>query len=531
MVSDRDRMNIAQPLFEFKQDYDAMRESNYVRSRSGLAPSGGGSDYHIRNETLYLKLVERARDLCRNASIVEKSIEKAATNVVGDGFTLRPETGNKAANDLLYKKWVEWTTDRDQCDIAGEKTWSEMEELAVISCIRDGDIIALGTTNGSLQLIEGHQCRNPKGSSKKKQMVIGVEIDPVRKRKTYHIRSESVDPYRTTQQQDSTAYQVRDANGRRVLFHYFVSTRSTATRGVTALAPCFQKLAMFDDLDFAKLVQAQAISCIVVQRIKDVNSKGPLPTRTNYGGSTTTENNTDGTKVQIQQIAPGTEIDNQPGERLETIAQDIPNTNYFEHAKMLLTMFFLNIGLPYVMGMMDASETNFSGWRAAVEEAKKGFKRQQRQLRDKWHRPIYKWKVQQWIAEDPEVAALYAELGEAIFNHSWSMPRWPYIQPVEDATGKILRQSNMLSSPRRIHGEESQDWETIVDETIEDISYAIRKAMEEAKKINEKFAPEPKLHWRELLNIPLPNGLTVAVTTAPPANNQPTGGQQNGTES
>ena len=510
---DRFRENIAAPLHEFKSDYDAMRESHHVRSRSGLPAAGSGADWHIRNETQYFKLIEKARDLCNNAPIVQQSIEKAATNVVGDGFVLCPRTGNKRIDTILYNKWQQWATSADSCDIAGEKTWSEMEELAVIACIRDGDIMSIGTKDGPLQLFESHQCRSPKGS-KKKNTVLGIEIDELRKHKKYHLRGEATDPQKTTQQQDSKPYDVRNADGLRVLFHYFVRSRSTATRGVTALAGCFQKLAMYDDLDFAKLVQAQAISCIVVQRIKDQQRTG-LPTRTAPLGPVTKESNFDGSVTEIQQMAPGTEIDNRPGEKLEVIAADIPNTNYFEHAKQLLTMFFLSIGLPYVMGMMDASETNFSGWRAAVEEAKKGFKRTQRQLRDKWHTPIYRWKVSQWIEEDEDLREAYAQLGDKIFEHTWRLPRWPYIQPVEDATAKVIRKQNMLSSPRRIHGEDSEDWEEIVDETVEDIAYAIEKAQAKAQQLNKKHAFDPPLHWRELLNLPIPNGMSISVSTGP----------------
>jgi capsid protein len=525
MASGRFETSPAESLFEFKADYDAAKESNYVRSRSGLAPLAGGADYHIRNEAHYLKLIERARDLCRNASHVGKSIEKAATNVVGDGFTLCPETGDADADTLLFNKWKEWSENTEACDIAGEKSWSEMEELAVISCIRDGDIIGLGTKSGHLQIVEGHQCRNPKGKRGEKanaKPIIGVEIDQYRKHKTYHIRAESTDPYRTTQQEESRAVQVRDSNGVRVLFHFFVRDRSSATRGVTALAPCFTKLSMFDDLDFAKLVQAQALSCIVVQRIKDVQRSG-MPTRAGGPplGATTTERQSDGTEVTVKQVAPGTEFDNKPGEKLEAFSPDVPNTNYFEHAKMLLTMFFLNIGLPYVMGMMDASETNFSGWRAATDEAKKGFKRIQRQLRDKWHKPIYTWKVRQWIAEDPEVKAIYDRIGDKIFKHVWRMPKWPYIQPVEESTAKILRKQNMLSSPRRIHGEDSEDWEEIVDETVLDIAYAIEAAANKAKELTEKLGLDPPLHWRELLNLPIPNGLQIAVNTGVPQTTAP----------
>jgi capsid protein len=228
-------------LFDLVQSmrsgYDALSESKYVRSRSGLAPMGGGADYHIRNEILYLNLIEKARDLCMNASIVGKSIEKAGTNVVGDGFTLCPVTGDTGVNTMLFDKWIDWTSKADECDVAGERTWSEMEELAAISAIRDGDIIGLGTEDGGLQLIESHQCRNPRGGGRSKNVVVGVEMNELRKRVKYHIRSEVINPYKSIGSAPSSAYDVRDSQGVRVLFHYFVSERSSATRGVTALAP------------------------------------------------------------------------------------------------------------------------------------------------------------------------------------------------------------------------------------------------------------------------------------------------------
>lgn len=521
--------SVVNVMDDARSDYDAMRESNFVRRRSGLAPGGGSSDYHIRNEAKYLELIEKARDLCRNASIVDKSIEKSATNAVGDGFVLCPNTGNSDVDNLLFRKWEEWSTDPDNCDLAGEKTWSEMEELAVISMIRDGDIIGLGTRDGQLQLIESHQVRNPKGSSRKKEMVLGVELSDVKKRLKYHVRSEPIDPFKSTDSGKSIDYRVRDENGVRCVFHFYISSRSSATRGVTALAPCFSKLSMFDDLDFAKLVQAQAVSCIVMQRIKDKTQAG-LPTKIPSFGASTTETSADGTSINIQQVSPGAEINNAAGEKLEAFSPDVPNTNYFEHAKMLLTMFFLNIGLPYVVGMMDASESNFSGWRAATDEAKKGFKRTQRQLRDKWHKPIYTWKVHQWLSDDEEVKAVYAIVGDAIFNHSWRLPKWPYIQPVEDSAAQSFRVRNALTSPRRLHGELSQDWEEIVDETILDNTYAIVEAIKAAKVINDKHQPDPPITWREIMSLPAPEGVTLAINAGSQQSDQPSrGGNTNGT--
>jgi len=86
-----------------------------------------------------------------------------------------------------------------------------------------------------------------------------------------------------------------------------------------------------------------------------------------------------------------------------------------------------------------------------------------------------------------------------------------------------VRQVNKRESPRRINGEESQDCEEEVDQTINDISYAIKQAIREADKITAEFNLDPPLHWRELLNLPIPNGLKLMVTTAADTKPQLTG--------
>ena len=522
--------NIFDIISGARADYDAMRDSRHVRKRTGLAPGGGSADYHVRNEQQYLNLIEKARDLERNASIIGTSIEKAAHNVVGDGFVVCPDTGDKKLDADLYDRWTEWTEDESACDITGERTWSEMEIVSVISQIRDGDIIGIGTKDGQLQLVEGHQCRNPRrweSGSNKKNTVLGVQMNEVRKRTKYHIRTDSIDPYKTTQTEKSIAYDVRDGEGMRQLFHYYVSARSSATRGVTALSPCFQKVEMFEDLDFAKLIQAQAVSCFAIIRTREQTKHTGLPTRVTPYGNQTTEVDSDGTSRLLDELSGPMEVRAAPGEKIEGFSADVPNTNYFEHAKMLLSMFFINIGLPYVMGMMDASETNFSGWRAAMEEAKKGFRRNQRSLRDRWHRPIYHWKLAQFAADDSAIRAAQQRLKDSFFRHTWRLPKWPYIQPVEDSAAQAFRMRNGLISPRRLHGELSQDWEEIVAETIADNQFAITRAMEAANAINAQYQPSQPVHWRELMSLPTPDGINLTLPMQQPQQ-QPNGAPNRG---
>jgi hypothetical protein len=157
---------------------------------------------------------------------------------------------------------------------------------------------------------------------------------------------------------------------------------------------------------------------------------------------------------------------------------------------------------------MDGSETNFSGWRGAVDEARKGFKANQRNIIKRFHEPVYRWKVRQWLAEDPALRNVPSTVN--VFGHHWSAPVWEYIDPVADAQGDQIRLQNGLISPRRLHQERGRDWEVVADETIADMEYAITKAKSAAQRINAQFTDAP-IHWRELISLPMPTGIQMTM--------------------
>jgi hypothetical protein len=159
---------------------------------------------------------------------------------------------------------------------------------------------------------------------------------------------------------------------------------------------------------------------------------------------------------------------------------------------------------------MDGSETNFSGWRGAVDEARKGFKSNQRNLIKRFHEPVWRWKVRQWIESDAALRAVSQRSDISIFGHHWSAPVWQYIDPVGDAQGDQIRLQNGLISPRRLHAERGRDWEVIADETIADMEYAITKAKQAARRINAQFNDAP-IHWRELISLPMPTGIQMTM--------------------
>lgn len=473
---------------ELQSDYAAAKDSKYVRRRMGLPSTGAGADWHLRSEPAWLKLVERARDFDRNDVIVAQGVDRAVTNTLQAGIQLDPQTGDRSVDQDLWARWQAWSNDPQLCDVAGELTFDDIAWHCLRSALVDGDVFALATDSGALQVLEAHRVRTPRGA---KGVVLGVELDALRRRVAYHVQDEREDgAIGATGSRRIPAYAGNPPL--RQVMHVMLPRRASQSRGVTAFAPMFDVAGMFEDLQFAKLVQSQVVSCFAVLRTTDAEIRRvPYAQR----GAATTETESDGSTLRREGVRPGMELRGAPGERLEGFSPNVPNAEFFDHARLILTLIGINLGLPLVLLTLDSSETNFSGWRGAVDQARIGFRRNQRQLIQRLLRPVYLWKLHEWTAADPVLRAAAARVN--ITAHAWQPPTWPYIEPWKDADADRLRLESNLISPRRLYGERGYEWETIVDEIVADRAYLVRTAAAEAESIARQF-PGVDVTWRDL---------------------------------
>jgi lambda family phage portal protein len=490
---------------DIRADYDMTRHSRFVRRRTGVASMGSGPDYHFRSESKYYEAIEQARDMDRNDALVGILADRRVDNIVQSGFTLDPKTGDKGLDLALWQWWEDFSNDPDQCDISGEYTWKEIERQACRSESIDGDIVVTGTEEGSFQLLESHLIRT---KSKVADTFLGVTTDRVGKRQEYHV-AEELNEFGSFG--DSTPIAVRNADGVRQVFHCYNPKRVNATRGVTQLAPVFSISGMLEDINFAKLVQQQVVSCFAIFRKLAAGQSG-LPSADGTYGEGSTEQTASGVR-QIEGVSPGMEIVGQPGEELEGFSPNVPNSEYFQQVRLMLQIIGVNFGLPLCLVLMDGSETNFSGWRGAVDEARKGFVADQMNLVRRLNRPAYMWKLSQHLQDttDAAIKKAAAKIGDAIYRHNWNLPTWSYIEPVADAEGDATQLRNALTSPRRLHAARGKDWEEIAEESIADNAYAIERAAKQAAKINEQFPGSPAINWRDLIALPMPAGTTMAM--------------------
>lgn len=495
---------------EIRNDYSATRPSKFRRDRPGLPAMGASADYHLRNGATWLKALEYARDLDRNDTIIGPMLDRAADSTIQDGIDPDPQTGDPKLDADLLARWWDWSESAEECDLAGEMSFDMLEwHLFRQGFLVDGDAVVLLTDKGKLQVVEAHRIRTP--SNTKQNVVNGVLLDDRRRRLEYWITVDDINPNQPLKNvRDVNQIPVRDAKGNRQVSHIYHPKRVSQTRGVSALWPMLDAAGMFEDINFAAMIKQQISACFAIfhEQAFDISASGDTPI-----GERTSELLPGGGSRTLESIVPGMRIIGKPGEKLQGFSPNVPGTEFVPHMRLILTQLSINLGLPLCVAMLDASETNFSGFRGAVDQARLGFRRNQRALRDRFHRPVYLWKVRDWILQDPALERAARRKKIDIFSHDWKFPSWPYIDPYKDANADTVRLKGGLISPRRQQAERGLDWRATCGESVEDHALAIRLAKKTAQEINSEFPEDPDpCRWRDLVNLPTSEGVSLKLT-------------------
>jgi capsid protein len=368
--------------------------------------------------------------------------------------------------------------------------------------------------------MEAHRARTPgvnQGwAAGKYAMVHGVLLNASRQRQEVWFTREDIGIWASIERiTDMIRCRVRDSDGCRQVCQIYHPKRSTQTRGISVLAPAFDAIGIHDDIEFAELVRRQVSACFAFFRKRPVGWKG------NDGTPLGDVQETQGREYGVRRaggVAPGMELTGEEGEEISGFCPNIPGGDYLPHMRSILQMIFVNLGLPLSMALMDTKDTNFSGARSESEQAKLGFKGNQRMLIRQFHVPTWQWLVRQWMAED---LAMSAKAKAGTINplvHRWNTPAWPYIEPLKDAQADAYELSNLLTSPRRRNAE--RDCEGIEEETVDDRAKAIIYAKKAALRVNEAVDDNTPITWRDLLPLPMPAGVKVAAAETLPGGDE-----------
>lgn len=505
-------------LFEnwdgIRSDYDAAKTTKFRRKKSGLPLNGAGSDWHYRNINDLLRMIEWARDFDRNSPIIAQAVDRVCDNVQPELYALEPMTGDKKVDDDLKARFEDWANDADQCDSQGRRTFREIGWQSLRHVILDGDCSLLPNEDGFLETMEAHRMRGPTSSAALINVTapLGIDANKYGKPTAYYYTKADYGFGGSVKVADVARYLARDEQNHRQVFHLLPQRRFSQNRGVTFLAPVFDMIGFHDDLQFAQLVKAQVSACFAIfeeiQPDKGIRLPGDDLAQI---GSRDSETLTDGQTRTLESIGPGMRIASR--NKLTGFSPNVPNAEFFQHVKLILTFISINLGIPVHVLLLDPSDTNFTGWRGAMDQAREGFKVWQRWLIDSVYSEVYRWKVRQWLAEDLTLnRASERRKSTNILAHRWKPTSWGYIEPLKDASADLLRLRSMLASPSRIHSSNGQRWDEEVRTTIRDLSFAIVAAKQEAESINKQFPEDAQqVTWRDLCPLPTASGVNLSL--------------------
>lgn len=501
---------------ELRADYAGARPSRFRRQRSGL---GGHADAHLTDQDLW-ELRETSRDMDRNDTLVGQLIDRATDNVVRNGCTAEPNTGDDGVNAELSAMFDDWADDPDACDASGRYTFGELQWFALRAVYADGDVFAGLSDGGAIDLIEGDRCVSTQRGAR--NLKLGVLTDDYNRPLEYWFSRQMSRFYHARTQADVVRQPVRGKDGFPNVLHLMAARRPTQTRGVPALTPVIDVCGMVEDLSYAELVKNQVVSCLAAALTKSADFQlGPRREETASDGSSET----------IEAIKPGMVMNLRKGEDVKMLTPGMPNPNFEPYMRWLITLVGLRLGLPLVMSLMDARETNFSGWRGAIEQARLQFRCIQTMVKRRLLCPVYRWKIRQFIADGKLTGAAVVKMVRdgSILRHTWHAPTWPYIDPLKDAQANQLRRNTLEQSPRGIAGELGRDHDDVVRETVEDNGLAISLAIEKAQEISDEHGVS--VNWRDVLFLTRDQaGASVAATSdksGPAAESKPNGGTSN----
>ncbi len=408
-------------------------------------PSGGGADYHLESGYERDRILQRARALERDNAIAAGILERAVDNVIGTGMQLQVRTDDETWNETAEALWeLEFVPN---CEVRGLFDFGELQRATYLSQIRDGDVGTLKvetSDGGKLQAIEGDLIAAPAGARLNNRMVDGVELDGVGRPTSYWLIDESKTETRNNAGRDALLGTIQVPAERMI----FLARRKRLgqTRGEPAFA---QSAHLFDQVDGhieAVVTAARMAACF-----------GVMLRRTGgYPGVPTTESS-DGVARKDFRLEPGMVKTLEQGEEVVTLSPAQPTQSFPDFLAMMGRILGLPFGLPLELVFLDFSRTNYSSARAALLQAYRRFRVEQERFIAHWLRPIWLWKVAEWIRDGrlPERADWR--------KHAWIAPRWQWIDPKAEAEGHLLAIDGGFETVAEVVTETGRDFSELVE--------------------------------------------------------------------
>jgi lambda family phage portal protein len=461
----RERARAAISSLELLRDIQASayRGASSSSLRDSDTVTDGSADADLLGDLDTLR--ERSRDLTRNNPLASGVISGFVTNVVGVGYQMRPAPVSEALDvdksvvdefkAVVKREWKKWTRNPS---IEGGSSLDEIARLAFRSEIENGDCFSHFVTSPiramekrqkvdlHIELIEADRVDTPLEFLQDDRVRKGVFVGRSGETRGFYVsRKHPGDKlsFFTKSRNEFRYVRARLSNGYENVIQLFEKRRIGQHRGEPLLAPV---LSYFDDLDAyleSELIAKRVEACISAV-IKTADPAGAINAALAASGSTSGVSN-----APLVDLEPGTFKYLGPGEEVQFLDPSRPGSTFDMFVMRVLRAIYRGLGLPYEMGAMDFSQTNYSSARAAILEARTMFTVLRTRFRDRFYAATYKrFLAQLYVGGHlPMVPDDFLSRIDDWSSASWVLPGWGWVDPVKEVDASIKRIDAKLSTP------------------------------------------------------------------------------------
>jgi len=370
------------------------------------------------------KLRQWGRHLDENHDLTHSILDQLSYQA--SQLTIEPRAMTRAGapavevNGQLKKLWLRH---RDQLDSCGAMPWCVLAAVSARTWLRDGELFAqhmLGTgaqyPSDLPYMLEVHEpdlvpfdfnSDNPR-------IVHGIEVNGLGRAVAYHLyRRHPGDSVSAVARTDTVRIPAEQ------ITHLKIAKRLGQKRGASVLAPAITRLSDIADYEESERLAAKVASslCAAITRGADfVNTSTKLDSASNE---------------RPMELQAGMIFDNlAPGERVEVIDTNRPNTALGDFRKAMLRAATAGIGVSYSSATHDFDGT-YSSQRQELIEARLGYDALRAHYVAGFLRPVWQRFVQG--VQLANLAPLRAADPDTLFEFEAIAPPAPWIDPQKES--------------------------------------------------------------------------------------------------
>src|SRR5262245_32775920 len=320
-----------------------------VADREGRAPTAGSADAHALLDRE--RLIHQSRDFRRNNGIYDGMIDRAATYIVGNGFSLQAKTGDPEWNrkaEAYFKAF--WR----RPEIRGVLSGRGVEQMVCEELLSCGDVGVLKTDQGKLQIFEAEQIVGP-----------GLKDDGIKKDSFGKPLKYTVAPWGK-----SGGPQLSKARGYAPDAFLFIAKlrRPSASRGVPPAQASFPMLHRINDACDSEAIAMQMLARIALSITRP--GAAALAFQTSSEDDTKSADSLAGDFAsRIHEIDQAIIFHGEPGDEIKGVERNIPGKDFPQSVTMFLRLLGVPLGLPLELILLDWTKSNYSQSRAVLLQA------------------------------------------------------------------------------------------------------------------------------------------------------------------